>query len=386
MWRWDQGHSEYLRFESIRATARGLAQIENIQLRQAGIPDTLRPVLPAASGLTFPSPPTHSIWRQYKRVFGCGMTATDVNNRLVMTDVGHRLAEDDLFTADEYLSIVAKRFRYPYPAFEDYNATDERVYPFCAVLKYLFSKLMNGLPPTLTVAELGSKIIGNACTGFEPLEHYAALPETNHAFDDRQPREMLVFISQFSFLNWTGRFLQLDIVSSEISPELLSIAEPDFFAANPMREEELFAIAQPATSDFIDFNLSSRDEPSEEEFTEGERVRKTHVRIERSPALRKAYFKKFPPRQCDMCELNTKARYPWAKNLLELHHLLPLSSAIAVGSTGTLLTDVVPLCPTCHRGVHSYYRVWLNNHTQGDFSGKQEAGEVYVEAKRTLGA
>ena len=288
MWRWDQGHSEYLRFENIRATARGLAQIENIQLRQAGVADPLRPVLPVASGLTFPTGTQgHTIWRQYKRVFVCGLTATDINNSLVLTDIGHRLAEDDLFTADEYLSVVSKRFRYPFPAFEGYNDTDPRVYPFCAVLKFLFSKIMNGLPPTLTVAELGSKIIGNNCTGFEPIEHYATLPDTNHAFDDRQPREMLVFISQFSFLNWSGRLLQLDIAGNELSAELLSIAEPDYFAPRPIREEELFAIAQPAAHDFVEFNLPSRDEPSEEEFTEGERVRKSHVRIERSPALRK---------------------------------------------------------------------------------------------------
>jgi hypothetical protein len=386
MWRWDQGRLQYFNFQNIRATAQGLLQVENANLRAAT--DPLRPLLPLATGLPF-APDNYRIWRNYNRVFECCLVATAVDNRLLLTDIGRRLAEDDSFTVDEYMSVVAKRFRYPFPAFVDYDDTSERIYPFCAVLKFLFSKLLNGLPATLSVEELETKIIGNSCTGAEPIEHYAALPATGYAYqgdERRQAREMLVFISQFSFLKWNRSQLELDVESSELSTELLNVATPDYFTPRPLREEELLSIAQPIATDFIDFSLPSRDEPSEEEFVEGERVRKTHVRIERSPLLRKAFFKRFSPRQCDMCELNTKARYPWAKNLLELHHLLPLSSAIAVSSTGTLLTDVVPLCPTCHRGVHSYYRVWLNKHAQRDFGSKKEAGEVYVEAKNTLGA
>jgi len=386
MWRWDQGRLQYFNFQNVRATAQGLLQAENVDLRAS--PDPLRPLLPMATGLPF-APVDYRVWRNYNRVFECSLVATDINNRLILTDIGRRLAQDNTFTVDEYLSVVAKRFRYPFPAFTDYDSTSERIYPFCAVLKFLFSKLLRGLVATLSLEELESKIIGNGCTGAEPIEYYATLPATSYAYqgdERRQAREMLVFISQFSFLKWNNSLLVLDVLSSELSSELLGIATPDYFTPRPLREEELLAIAQPVATDFVDFNLPSRDEPNEAEFTEGERVRKTHVRIERSPLLRKVYFQRFSPIECDMCALNTKALYPWAMNLLELHHLLPLSSALAVSGTGTLLTDVVPLCPTCHRAVHSYYRVWLNNHAQKDFASRIEATGVYSEAKSNLGA
>jgi len=79
-----------------------------------------------------------------------------------------------------------------------------------------------------------------------------------------------------------------------------------------------------------------------------------------------------------------KIRYPWTLNLLEIHHILPLSSSLAMSSKGTSLEDVVPLCPTCHRSVHNYYKVWLNGSSKVDFTDKLEASEVYSEAKRLI--
>ena len=100
--------------------------------------------------------------------------------------------------------------------------------------------------------------------------------------------------------------------------------------------------------------------------------------------LRKLYFEKHQELICNMCEMNTKEKYPWSNNLLEIHHVLPLSSALALTSKGTSLQDVVPLCPTCHRGVHSYYRGWLNANEVNDFRDKTEAFAIYGEAKRLV--
>jgi hypothetical protein len=319
-------------------------------------------------------------------VFECCLTATSVDGKVVLTDIGRRLALDDAFTIDDYLTIVAKRFRFPFPAFEGYNATEERIYPFCAVLKLLFAKLANGRAPQVTLEEVGTLIIGNNCSGAEPVEYYATLRDTGRSFtseaEERQVREMLRFLSQFSFLKWNNPTLELDIAGGATLPQsLLEVANPDIFTPSAIPEQELLTIATPSRHGYVEFEMPARDEePSEFEFIEGKRERKTHIRVERSPLLRKAYFATYTVLVCHMCGMDTKVKYPWSINLLELHHLLPLSSSIAVGSRATLLTDVVPLCPTCHRAVHAYYRVWLTTNSRVDFSSKSEAVLVYQQA------
>jgi predicted HNH restriction endonuclease len=77
-------------------------------------------------------------------------------------------------------------------------------------------------------------------------------------------------------------------------------------------------------------------------------------------------------------------RYPWTDNLLELHHLLPLSSSLTISLRGTSIDDVEPLCPNCHKGIHVYYSTFLRGSGLEDFETKQQAKEVYSEAKRTV--
>ena len=82
-----------------------------------------------------------------------------------------------------------------------------------------------------------------------------------------------------------------------------------------------------------------------------------------------------------MCKCNTQKRYPWTDNILEVHHILPLSSSLSITTEGTSLNDVVGICPNCHRSVHSYYKVWLDNNHLDDFRNKEEAKDIYSEAK-----
>jgi len=83
-----------------------------------------------------------------------------------------------------------------------------------------------------------------------------------------------------------------------------------------------------------------------------------------------------------MC--NTRLRYPWTDNLLEIHHLLPLSSAITITGEGTSLEDIVGLCPNCHRSVHIFYRRWFEENLVNDFSSKNQAREVYQSATEAI--
>lgn len=70
--------------------------------------------------------------------------------------------------------------------------------------------------------------------------------------------------------------------------------------------------------------------------------------------------------------------------MLDIHHLLPLSSSIAITTKGTSLSDIVGLCPSCHRSIHIYYTKWLKRAGQDDFRSKAEAMEVYLSAAREL--
>lgn len=125
-------------------------------------------------------------------------------------------------------------------------------------------------------------------------------------------------------------------------------------------------------------------EPSDIEFIEGNRKRVEHFRVERSGLLKKYYKKVNPNPVCCACGADMSKRYPWTDYMLDIHHLLPLSSAVAISSSGTSLADIVGLCPSCHRAVHMYYRKWLRANEQADFKSKQEAHDVFVQATKEI--
>ena len=134
----------------------------------------------------------------------------------------------------------------------------------------------------------------------------------------------------------------------------------------------------------LDVAMKDRDVPAFG-FEEGRRVFRTHGRIERSPLVRRAYFKAHPDLVCDTCRLNVRTVYPWTDNLLELHHMLPLSSSINVNGTTTVLEDLVPLCPSCHKGIHAFYRVKFDEWGIQDFGSKKMAHDVYAMARKQIG-
>ena len=72
-----------------------------------------------------------------------------MGNQLVVTDICRDLANADgeIKSADDYLFNYVSKFRFPFPAFDKYNATEQRVYPFCAILKFLIARRELGLKP-----------------------------------------------------------------------------------------------------------------------------------------------------------------------------------------------------------------------------------------------
>ena len=54
--------------------------------------------------------------------------------------------------------------------------------------------------------------------------------------------------------------------------------------------------------------------------------------------------------------------------------------------SGTVFSDLAPLCPTCHRAVHRYYDIWLKDEGRFDFESMGQAREVYGVAKDEIEA
>lgn len=281
-------------------------------------------------------------------------------------------------------------FPYPSPATQNYNVNDPQIFPFCAILKYLIAVYRQRGESAIDLQTIFSRLVGNECLGTESIESYLQLPETKYqpkSDQTRQLRELLIFISQSSFLKWHNGMLHLDITPGEEEPlqQIEAIATPHIRPRQSDAEAEVIRLGTIEIDKIMPIASVIREVQSDLTFTEGKRVRVTHLRVERSPQLRKLYFANLsPPFLCDMCICDTKERYPWTDNLLELHHLLPLSSVVKMNTKGTSFDDLVPLCPNCHRSIHAYYRLWLRNQNLDDFTNTEQARLVYQDAKTKI--
>lgn len=386
MWRWDQGRLNYFSLDQIRKIASVIVELDGTDLTNR--PDPIRATLEHVVGLPF-APSTYRVWRNYARVFKVLGLASKLNNRLIATDICKALVRtgDDFLTYDDYIHHIVKVFYYPSPIFHGYNINSPQKFPFCALLKYLIAKAYKGGDPSISVDEVFAFLVGNGTSGLEEVAHYASLPETKFSPNGdqiRQVREMLIFISQLSYLSWIhGRlFIDVAFISALSHKEMLDIITPQ---PNPRDKNPDLEIQRM----FGDINqssfLSKFAEPAsidDRVFVEGKRIRISHLRTERNRKIVDFYFENIANiALCDVCDVEVRERYPWVKNLIEVHHILPLASPIRVEQDGTSINDLVGLCPNCHRATHAYYRSYLREHRISDFQSNDHAKEVYRMVK-----
>lgn len=387
-WRWDQGRLLYLSFDNIRLMAKALIMFDGVDITLCE--EDFRHTLEKITGLSF-SPRSYTIKRNYSRVFQIALLANFVDNKLVVTDFCRELADPDgtILTADDYFINYLNHFRYPFPAFKEYDNRSASVYPFCAIIKLLLAMSDDmHLGASIDVDCVCNMLISNQCTGFESLDFYKRLKINHIQYSDderRQVREMLVFISQLSFLKMYNHQLCLDIDNNLSNREILKCINPvKGFSVNG-KTEDFFAMTKLNKRNFIIPSFETeKNFYNGLEIKEGERKRVEHIRIERSPLLKRYYRAVHPEPVCKACNRNMNAVYGWTDYMLEVHHLMPLSMSVGINANGTSLEDLVGLCPNCHRAVHLYYNLWLKENNRKDFYNKTEAIDIYNEAVQQI--
>ena len=392
MWHWDQGRLEYFQFEILQRVAKFATQFD--------LKNSSKAFLYENTGLPFHAPPTHTAWRNYSRVFKQCLLLYEEDNAAKPTPVAYILSRSGEVTCDEYMHFLVQTTTEPSPALKGWDPNANFKFPLLFSLKYLLMKKCINPYSNIPLNEIIGAFAQSGFTGEESAEHYVDLLKYTDKFNDytqrfmkshqniiRQARESLKVISQISYLHFIGG--QNSLIQVSLEPD---DAQNIFESITPIKgqramtgEREILRLSEffsgGSFDDFFEYTNTILSNVVESGFTEGTKVKKTHVTIERNANLRKAYFQQHPTTSCNVCNLNTSKTYHWTDKILDLHHLLPLASGTRVVGQGTTFEDLVPLCPNCHRATHKFYDNWLRMYGKKDFSDEDEARKVYAEVK-----
>jgi len=386
MWHWDQGHLAYFQFDALRQIA---GFVEGHDFKTAD-----RPTLLAATGLNFAGPDTHSPWRNYSRVLKLCLLVSEVGNQAKPTPVAHILAQTGSVTCDEYLHFLLRTFSEPSPALKEWHPNAAFRFPLLFSLKYLLTKTAIKAQPAASIDEIIGAYHLTGLVGDEDATNFIGAVQDTRRYEAagrsvadnvrRQSRESLNVISQISYLHIRSGHVIVSLDPADAHAVFEDLT-PVFGPRANNREEEIRRLSAlfeyGSTNDFFDYPNTIVTDVVESGFREGNKIKKTHVTIERNAALRKEFFTARPTAICDVCLLDTAKTYPWTERVMDIHHLLPLSSGTRVEASGTTFDDLVPVCPSCHRAVHRYYDGWLIQNKRKDFMNRMEALSIYKDVK-----
>ena len=395
IWRWDQGRTQYFSIDSIQRIAKVLSRYNGANV--SDINSTFRNDLMANTSLPF-APQNYTIKRNYKRVFECSLLATFLNNRLIVSDICLALAKDDpyLNDANGFLHEVATRFRYPFPAFNNYSDVRGVYFPFLAMQKMILARFLAGhpnAPVRLSLDEVGGYLIANSVTGLENLDFYKTLKPKAFSFDayssndqQRQVREMMAFIGQQSWLVYNNSCLILQGIDENDALLLFESLSPfpsaiDVTSASAV-DDYVKITRYGGAPQWVVSNEESEEAIANFSFSEGKKVFTQHLKRERNSSVRKMFINAHPDPVCDFCGKNLQHLYPWTNNMLEIHHIWPLSASDS--QRQTVLEDLVGVCPSCHRAIHLFYKKYLTLSSRTDFLDKQDAINAYNEARCSM--
>jgi 5-methylcytosine-specific restriction endonuclease McrA len=379
MWHWDQGRLGYFQFDNLKKIA--MFALTN-DLKAASYKDLLH-----GTGLAFPpDDDAYKPWRNYKRVFRVSMIASEQGGVAKPTRIAEALALVGSVTTDEYLHYLAEATTEPSPGLAGWNYQADMRFPLLFALKYLLAKAASG-NPTATIEEIIGAFDHSGLTGEEEQQEFLDAIAGGGAIlgNPRQARESLRVLVQISYLTARGNAIEVALSNDDAQDmfeSLGAMSGPYLEDGDDEIERRANLFMSSIASLNFEYATTVIEQSAEAGFQEGSKVKKTHLTIERNGKLRKAFFDAHPTAVCDICRLDTNASFPWVDKVLDVHHLLPLASGTRTENAGTVLSDLVPLCPTCHRAVHRYYDKYLTDHARKDFLDVVEARATYDQAKK----
>lgn len=389
MWNWDQGRLDYFQFGVLKKIAKFSMEHD---LKSAD-----RQSLSKAVGLPFfPNSTQYLPWRNYSRVFKLGLLVRLDGKYAIPTKLAKILSCDGIITTDEYFHFLSAATSDPSPALQAWDYKASFRYPLLFTLKFLLARASLGINTT-KISEVFASYETSNFVGDETDESFIKLigEKRDCAKVPRQAAESIKVIGQISYLSLEKNKITVSL-SQEDASNMFAQLEPIQGEHCKNRDAEIDRITQLFEEFNADLNLDySTTITSDTEqagflgnttYSEGQKVRKTHLTIERNRKIRQAFFESKPTTTCNFCGVDTAKAYPWSERILDIHHLLPLCSGARTSKNGTILDDLVAICPTCHRGVHRYYDTWLKTQNQRDFVDDNEAKVAYQEAKRNFKA
>ncbi len=382
MWRFDQGRMAFFQFDELRKIAR-YAVAHDLRA-------TARQPLVEATGLPFlPVSDQYPPWRNYSRVFRTAMLVAVVKGKAQPTKVARLLATDNI-VSDEYFHFLVQAFTDPAPSFQEWSASDTPRFPLLFSLKFLLARANIGRQ-IVTYAEIIGAYNKTGFTWDEDQNSFIGIANKNWSAatgEYRQARESIQVISQISYLSATSTEVMVSLSNDDIIDVFMSLSAIRGTRAKDSEQEiiritDLFESAISGLE--LDYSKSAVDQTVEAGFPEGGRLERTHIVLERNAGVRNAFFAENPTSKCHFCHRDTHAEYPWAERILDIHHVLPLCSGTRSTAGGTVLSDLVAVCPSCHRAVHRFYAKWLKEAKRNDFVDAKEARAIYNAAKNARG-
>lgn len=156
----------------------------------------------------------------------------------------------------------------------------------------------------------------------------------------------LAFPAGMNVDNW-------EIVDSEfvVTAERRSVDEPLSDAALERTCTDVVVPIMAAMAELIGYDEVIEGIKEDEAAWEGAEKISIITRRERNPRNRLLCFR-VHGYQCMICDIDPRKNYGSAGSILEVHHLQPLSQLESPRAYDPN-TDLLPLCPNCHRAVHT---------------------------------
>lgn len=139
--------------------------------------------------------------------------------------------------------------------------------------------------------------------------------------------------------------------SFRVSATVRDLEQPNSDQTLAATCREVIVPLMAAMAELIGYDIIETTDETSEEVYEGAVLRSVVRRRERNPRNRLLCIRIHGER-CVACGLEPRLRYGAAGSVIEVHHLQPLSS-LGEPRAYDPRTDLVPLCPTCHRAAHT---------------------------------